>query len=79
MRHGTAIRLLQLSGEPSIEAFALLLSRSDVRFGRNRLWRLRDELLRNVNEPLRSVLSRGRTIARVPQRENLHHPRGLEW
>jgi hypothetical protein len=60
---GTVFTLTQLPGEPRMEALALLLARSDVQFGRNRLWHLREDLALQLQAPLRSLFTRGRTGA----------------
>lgn len=60
-RTGGPILLAVVEGDPRIELHALFIALSDVKFGRNRLWHLRPELAANIEEPLRSVLTRGRT------------------
>jgi len=60
-RTGGPTILAVIEGDPRIEIHALFIARSDVKFGRNRLWHLRPALAEAVEEPLRSALTRGRT------------------
>lgn len=60
-RTGGPTLLAVIEGAPRIEIYAFFIARSDVKFGRNRLWHLRPTLAEAVEEPLRSVLTRGRT------------------
>jgi hypothetical protein len=48
-------------GDPVIDCWVLFLARQDVSVGRKGLWHLRRDRREGVKEPLRSVLSYGRT------------------
>ncbi len=60
---GSMFKFTLVEGSPPIECWALFLDRSDVKMGRHGLWHLRRELSTNIFEPLKSILSYGRTGA----------------
>jgi hypothetical protein len=50
-----------VQGDPNIDCWVLFLARQDVSVGRKGLWHIKRERRQGVKEPLRSVLSYGRT------------------
>ena len=58
---GEVIPVLRARGEPPVECSLLLLDKEDVRFRRLGLWGVRSELASRLPEPLRGVLTQGRS------------------
>lgn len=61
LRTGHLFRICGFDSAPTMEIFVLILATSDVRWGRNRLWRLRLPLAGLVGEPFGSILNGGRS------------------
>jgi hypothetical protein len=58
---GEMTRFAAIQGQPQIGFGVLFLARSDVKFGRKRIWRLKQPLISNIEEPWARIL----TIHRV--------------
>lgn len=58
---GVVTTLCRFDSAPVVEIAVLFLATSDVRFGRNRLWRLAPSRATHVEEPLRGILCGGRS------------------
>jgi hypothetical protein len=58
---GTIVLLTTVEGDPRTDLLALFLASSDVKFGRNRLWHLREGLVGGLAERLASLFTHGRT------------------
>jgi hypothetical protein len=58
---GRVFSLTSVEGEPLVSLSILLLAARDVAVGRHGLWQLRKPLADRTDEPLRTILTRGRT------------------
>ena len=52
---------IEVQGEPEIVVRILYIPRSYIKFGRNGIWNLKNEYTFSVPEPIKSVLTHGRT------------------
>lgn len=60
MRAGVIEKVFQVEGSKTIELYALFLAASDVKVGRNGLWRIRDEYRDKLLSPFDEILAYGR-------------------
>jgi hypothetical protein len=49
-----------ITGNPLIELYVLLIAKTDVASSRNTLWRLREQLAKNIHQPWRQRLTHSR-------------------
>jgi hypothetical protein len=60
-RSGSMFRLAGVEGSRALALGALFIRRAHVRMGRNGLWHLRSEIAELLSEPVRQILTHGRT------------------
>lgn len=61
LRTGTIQRFARVAAVPAVDVLALFVAARDVKVGRNRLWHLRPALAEGMPEPIRKLLTYGRT------------------
>jgi hypothetical protein len=57
---GEIIQFTEIGGSPKISFEILFIARSDVKFGRNRIWHLRENANVSLSDKVRNLLEKGR-------------------
>jgi hypothetical protein len=57
---GEVINFTKIEGKPKISFEVIFIARSNVKFGRNRIWHLREKISGSLPDNIRNILEKGR-------------------